>query len=292
MDHRSSWRATLGIVVAIAAAYPAAQIDPAFEVVSIRRNQDAETQRASAPPGVIIAPARVAILPGGRLAASGISLRELIREAYGYQRRPPSDVSGGPGWIDTERYDVNAQATGEFGSAPPGQLPPRAAAMVRALLADRFQLRVRSETQERPIYELVTTRPDKALGERLKPSKGDCYGIYATSPPPTMQPCPFRLGGGQGFDVGNLTMPEFAMWLSVFPAVNATVIDKTGLPGGYDITLRFRGVQQDLAGTGPAPSDYPLLVDALPEQLNLKLERTRGPVEVLIVERAERPSAN
>lgn len=66
MDHRPSWRAAPGVVVAIAAAYPAAQTDPAFDVVSIRRNQDAETQRGSAPAGVIIAPARVAILPGGR----------------------------------------------------------------------------------------------------------------------------------------------------------------------------------------------------------------------------------
>jgi hypothetical protein len=127
--------------------------------------------------------------------------------------------------VDTERYDLNAQATGDFGGAPPGQLPPRAAAMLWTMLADRFQLKARTETQERPIFELVTTHPDKALGERLEPSKGDCYGIYATSPPPTQPPCPFR------------------------------------------------GVQQDLAGRGPAPSDYPLLVDALPEQLNLKLER-------------------
>jgi uncharacterized protein (TIGR03435 family) len=264
----------------------------AFDVVSIRRNQQAETERASAAPGVIIPPASATVLPGGRLAAAGISLRELIRHAYGYQRRPPADVSGGPGWVDTERYDLNAQAAGEFGAAPPGQLPPRAAAMLKTMLAERFQLRIRTETQERPIFELVTTRPDKSLGERLKPSKGDCYGIYATNPPPSMPPCPFRIGGGEGFDVGNLTMPEFAMWLSVFPAVNASVVDKTGLQGGYDITLRFRGIQQALTGTGAASNDYPILVDALPQQLNLKLERIRGPVDVLIVERAERPSAN
>lgn len=285
-----------GLLIALAATtLLSAQTPPppaAFDVVAIRRNQAAETERTSAPAGVIIPPARPGILPGGRLSATGISLRELIREAYGYQRRPPSDVSGGPGWVDTERYDLTAQATGEFGAAPPGQLPPRAAAMLKAMLADRFQLRVRAETQERPIFDLVTTRPDKALGERLKPAKGDCYGIYTTTPPPGQAPCPFRIGGGEGFDVGNLTMPEFAMWLSVFPAVNATVVDKTGMSGGYDITLRFRGIQQALTGAGAASNDYPILVDALPQQLNLKLERTRGPVDVLIVERAEKPSAN
>jgi uncharacterized protein (TIGR03435 family) len=82
------------------------------------------------------------------------------------------------------------------------------------------------------------------------------------------------------------------MFLGVFPAVNSTVVDKTGLAGGYDVTLRFRGIQQALSGTGPAPEEYPILMDALPQQLHLKLERTRGPVDVLIVERAERPSAN
>jgi uncharacterized protein (TIGR03435 family) len=147
--------------------------------------------------------------------------------------------------------------------------------MLRAMLADRFQLKAHIETQERQIFGLVTT-------------------ATASTPPTRHRRCSHALPARRrtGFDVGNLTMPEFAMWLSEFPAVNATVIDKTGLSGGYDITLRFRGVQRDLAGTGPAPSDYPLLVDALPEQLNLKLERTRGPVEVLIVERAERPSAS
>lgn len=265
---------------------------PTFEVVSIRRNTIEEERRASLPAGVIPGPAQSAVMPGGRLVAIGITLRELIRDAYGYQRRPPSDVSGGPGWMDTERYDINATAVGNFGPAPPGQLSPLAAAMLKTMLADRFQLRVRSETQERLIYELVTTRPDKTLGERLKPSKRDCFGIYTTDPTPGMVPCPFRLGGGQGFDTGNITMPELAMFLGVFPAVNATVIDKTGLTGGYDVTLRFRGIQQDLSGRGAAPSDYPLLVDALPEQLNLKLERTRGPVDVVVVERAERPSAN
>jgi uncharacterized protein (TIGR03435 family) len=278
--------------VAVAEAQqPSANIQ--FDVASIRRNTPEEQRRASVPPGVILPPSQSGVMPGPRLVAVGITLRELIRDAYGYQRRPQSDVSGGPGWLDTERYDINATASGDFGPAPPGQLPPRAELMLRALLAERFQLKLRAETQERPIFELVTTRPDKAPGERLVPSKGGCLGIYAEqAPTPAMPRCPFRIGGGQGFDTSNMTMPEFAMFLSAFPAVNATVIDKTGLTGAYDISLRFRGIQQDLKGTGPAPSDYPILVDALPEQLNLKLERTRGPVDVLIVERAERPTAN
>src|SRR5258706_1965413 len=85
-----------------------AQNRPGFDVVSIRRDADAENQRANLPAGVIPAPVRPQVMPGGRLVASGISAMELIREAYGYQRRPPSDVTGGPGWPQAGRYGLAA----------------------------------------------------------------------------------------------------------------------------------------------------------------------------------------
>ena len=275
---------TTGVTLAVA------QNRPAFDVVSIRRNTDAENQRANVPAGVILAPVRPQIMPGGRIVATGISATELIREAYGYQRRPPSDVTGGPGWIDSERYDVIATTSEPVGPAPPGGLPQAIALRLQTMLAERFGLKVKTETRERAIYEMVMARSDRTLGPRLVGAEGKCLGIYA-EPKAGVPYCPFRLGGGEGFTTQNMTMPELAMFLSVFPAINTTVIDRTNLPGSFDVSLRFRGAQQDLQPGGPT-SEYPLLVDAIPEQLFLKLQRARGPVDVLVVEQIQRPTAN
>lgn len=279
----------LAVLLTAGMAGVIAQSQPAFDVVSIRRNADVENQRANVPAGVILAPVRPEIMPG-RVVATGISAIELIREAYGYQRRPPSDVTGGPGWIESERYDVIATTSEPMGPAPPGGLPQVVAARLQAMLADRFALKVRTEARERSIYEMVMARADRTRGPRLVPSEGKCLGIYA-APIPNVPYCPFRLGGGEGFDTQNMTMPELAMFLSVFPAINTTVLDRTNLPGAFDISLRFRGAQQDLRPGGPT-SDYPLLVDAIPEQLFLKLQRTRGPVDVVVIEQMQHPTPN
>ena len=108
------------------------------------------------------------------------------------------------------------------------------------MLADRFGLKIRTETRERAIYEMVMAKPERTLGPRLIPSEGKCLGIYA-EPKLNVPYCPFRIGGGQGFDTQNMTMPELAMFLSIFPAINTTVIDRTNLPGSFDVTLRFQG---------------------------------------------------
>ena len=123
-----------------------AQRRPAFDVVSIRRNTDVENQRASVPAGVILAPVRPQIMPGGRLVATGISATELIREAYGYQRRPPSDLAGGPGWIESERYDLVATTSEPVGPAPPGGLPQALAVRLQTMLADLAPESTSSET--------------------------------------------------------------------------------------------------------------------------------------------------
>jgi uncharacterized protein (TIGR03435 family) len=282
----------MGILICstlLIAGVAAAQTSPVFDVVAIRRNQDAEAARLNLPAGVIPGPVRPELSPG-RLVATGISLGELVREAFGFQRRPPSDVTGGPDWMDRERYDVQATFTGEVGVSVLGALPVDVAMRLRAALGDRFGLKHHMETRERQIYEMVMARPDRTPGPSLVPSEGKCLGIYTPSTP-GVQRCPFRLGGGEGFDTENITMPELAMFLSVFPAINTTVIDKTDLKGSFDIKLRFRGIASDLNRDG-STSPYPLLIDALPEQLYLKLQRTKGFVEVLVVDDVRRPTAN
>jgi len=260
------------------------------EVATIHRNKEVEGARASAGPGAILGPARFGVLPGGRLIAEGISTMELIREGYGFVRRPANDVTG-PDWLDVERFDVNIKADRDaFGPPGPfGLLPQDAAEVVRNLLADRFKLGVRTEKKERTIFELKLARSDRKLGAGLTPSDGSCAGIYA--PPSPLARCPFVLGGGRGVQTGHITMPELAVFFSAFPAVSAEVIDKTELDGAYDVKMSaFIG--GGVADGGGAEDPRPQMFSAVQEMLGLKLERTKGLSTVIVVEHVERPSEN
>jgi uncharacterized protein (TIGR03435 family) len=229
------------------------------DVATIHRNKDAEGTRASAPPGTPMAPARTNVMPGGRLIATGISTMELIREST------------------------------EFGPQQPfGMLPLDARALVREFLVDRFKLKVRTEKKDRAVYELHLARSDRKLGPGLTPSDGSCLGLYD---PPGAQPrCPFVLGGGRGFQTGHITMADLAMFFGVFPAVNTTVVDKTDLPGAFNVTMgAFVG--GGLANAGP-DDPRPQMFTAVQDMLGLKLERVKGQVDVIVVEGVERPTEN
>jgi uncharacterized protein (TIGR03435 family) len=270
-------------------AQGAAASAPKVEVATIKRNKEIEGIRAAAPPGQGFGPVRLRILPGGRLDATGISTMELIREAYGYTNRPAPDVTG-PGWIDVERFDVTIKADGpDMGPGQPGGLLPLGAAeLMRGFLADRFKLKVRTEKQERNIYELRMARSDRALGPGLVRSDGSCVGIYAPFGPEPR--CPFVLGGGRGFATGHITMAELGTFFGAFPAINTTVVDKTELPGFYDVTMSaFVG-----GGVANANADdpRPSMFTAVQQMLGLKLERVRGTADVIVVERVERPTEN
>jgi uncharacterized protein (TIGR03435 family) len=259
------------------------------EVASIKRNKDAEAERSAAGPGAAIGPTRLQVLPGGRIIGRGISGMELIREGYGYIRRAASDITG-PGWLDDERYDVTIQLNRtEFGPALPwGLIPQEAADGVKLFLADRFKLQVRSEQKERTIYELRMARDDRRPGPGLTRADGTCVGIYA--PPGPKPRCPFVLGGGQGFQSGNMTMTELAVILAGFPAVDTTVVDRTDLPGAFNVAMtRFIGGRLgSVADT--ATDDRPDIFTAMKQMLGLKLEKGKGLVDVIVVERASRPS--
>jgi uncharacterized protein (TIGR03435 family) len=264
---------------------------PRITGVTIRRNQPAEALRAVPEPRpMVVGPTRLQVMPGGRLVGQGISTMELIREGYGYVGRPASDISG-PEWLDAERFDVAITTNRtEFGSAQPmGLLPQDAAEVVRQLLADRFKVHVRAERSERDIYELRVASADRQPGPGLRLSTGTCFGIYA--PPGLVPRCPFVLGGGQGFATGNITMTELAMLLGSFPAINATVVDRTGLPGAFDVRMTkfVGGTGAAAAAVGAAGAGRPDVFNAVQDMLGLRLEPARGMVDVLVVERAEKP---
>jgi uncharacterized protein (TIGR03435 family) len=256
---------------------------PAFEVASIKANKSEER------------PAN-AVQAGGRYVAKRVTLRQVIRLAY-VPLLPPQIV-GGPSWIDSDRFDIEARASGN----PSGD---EMRAMIKTLLADRFTLRVHAEQRDTSIYALVLARSDGKLGSKLQRSALDCSNpSAATQSPAPVDPaaapqCGFRLGI-RAFTNGapvqmmitgkGVTMTQIATQLSSMGPVGRMVIDRTGLMGGFDVDLQ---ASSDTSGTAAAvPSDVPSLFTALPEQLGLKLESTTGAIDFLVIDDAEHPTEN
>jgi uncharacterized protein (TIGR03435 family) len=273
----------------IAAQSPAPATDgPRFEVASVKPNTSGD-QRVM-----------VNMQPGGRYTATNVPLRFLIQNAY---RLQPFQLVGGPDWIGTERFDISAKAEGEFPPPTPGGPPSPAQLMMRALLEERFHLTVHQETREMPIYALTVARADGKLGTQLRLSTVDCAALGAArrgGPPPSPPPpgerprCGIRMAPGQVAG-GGFPLSQLANTLS--QSLQRVVVDRTGLAGNFDFDLTWT---PDQMPSGPPPPGAPPLpaIDpngasiftAVQEQLGLKLESTRGPVDVLVIDRVERPT--
>jgi len=222
-----------------------------------------------------------------------VTLAMLIRDAYGLF---DSQVIGGPDWMRSKRWDVSAKAA--------ALAPNDARELVRRLVEDRFALKAHTETREVPIYNLVLARSDKTLGPRIKPATVDCTPFLTGKRP--MQESPRdpdnRFGlcsvGGAFTPAGLLTprlngRPLTGLIQHLEEAMERRVIDRTGLKGNYDIELSY--LDQSLADPSlPAAQALrgPSLFAALQEQLGMKLEAGRGPVEVLVVDSASAPTPN
>lgn len=170
--------------------------------------------------------------------------------------------------------------------------------MLRTLLAERFSVVVRPEQREGPAYNLVLARADGRLGPSMKRVDVGCAASMAAviegqpREPRQGRGPDCKLGGGPGVMVGNaITMDMFARVLGSWE-LHQPVFNRTGLTGSFDLDLRFAvEPQQRLRSqiSSPPLSDAPSLFTAVQEQLGLKLESTRGPVEVLVVDSASRP---
>jgi uncharacterized protein (TIGR03435 family) len=275
-----------------------APADVRFELASIRRNLEAEKQRAAVPVYIPVIPGRAQTLPRGELRGRGMSVRELIRDAYGYRNRAQSEIVNAPGWIDNERYDVDARADYEFPSSTAMGLPPAAEAALRALLAERFSLKVRTETQRRDVYELVLHRGDGKLGPNLVPSKGGCRSFFQREPvntavfnlktpegtPEPTRPC--STGVGPTVIIAeNMPLSDWVRILSLRPQLNRMVIDRTGLTGNYDIRL-------DIPLDPDSGNLLPPIKPLIEAQHGLTLRDAEGPVEILVIEHIDRPTPN
>jgi uncharacterized protein (TIGR03435 family) len=189
----------------------------------------------------------------GGINFTNVTLQSCIRRAYGV---PPNRISGGPDWLTEERYDIVAKAAA---AAPKARLMP----MLQTLLEDRFQLRLHRETKELPIYALVAAKN----GPKIRPGKEDGGA---------------EMGGATHLiDSRGMTMTALAGVLPrLSQEVDRPVFDMTGLTGAFDITF---DVDTDSSQS---------IFTALQEQLGLKLEPRKAPVEVLIIDDAAKPSNN
>jgi len=296
-----AWPIAIGVISGpkLGAQAPAPPVDDTltFEVASVKPNKTGD-------PRVMLG-----IQPGGRFNASNVPVRLLIRNAYQVQ---DSQLVGGPGWIANERFDIVAKAEGNFLPPQPGSVGPMQI-MMRNLLKERFKLVVHNEAREMPIYALVLARSDGKLGTQLRQSTVDCAKMAAErgragGPPPGPPPpgermqCGMRIGGGQLMG-GGFPMSQLAQTLSTF--AQRTVVDRTGLSGAWDIDLNWTPDPGQSGGPfgplpgGPPPGvpapppidpNGPSLFTALQEQLGLKLESTRGPVDVLVIDSVEMPT--
>jgi len=164
--------------------------------------------------------------------------------------------------------------------------------MLRSLLGDRFRLGVHTEARDLPIFALVLANRDGRLGPQLKASALDCDG------PSAAPSCGIRIGGAGTMVVGGASMTQFASSLTSW--VGRLVVDKTGLSGLFDMKLSWtpdqmpQGFDKKIAAGGLPPADPngPSIFTAVQEQLGLKLESQKSPVEVLVIDRAEHPVGN
>jgi uncharacterized protein (TIGR03435 family) len=232
------------------------------------------------------------------VTGTNVLLRDLIRFAY-YVYGGDWDLRiAGPEWIKTARYDIEATTGGQVNQG-------QAMSMLRRLLADRYGLKVHYENRERPVYNMVLARDDKQLGPRLQRSSIDCKALEAAAqaarakgePPPIGPPAPGErpvcgtIGAPGTTSSGGLTMEQLALQLA--RTVGRPVVDKTGLAGPYDWDLKWAPeLQPSPDGAPVVGADGVSIFTALQEQLGLRLEAARGPVEVLVIDAVEQPTEN
>ena len=222
---------------------------------------------------------RVAIAPGGTFQARNVTLRSMILQAYDVL---DFQLSGGPGWINTERYDIEAKGNGpavskevlsKMNDDQRNQFEQQMFSRIRALLEERFQLRIHREMKDRPVYALILAKSGSKVGNAVeRDSSTPQYGLATKT----------TVGGRIEMTAKEEPMGRWAHALSTH--VGRTVIDKTGLKGNFNFKITFAPDLSDNEG--------PSIFTALEEQLGLKLEAGRGSVEVVVIDGVEHPSAN
>jgi uncharacterized protein (TIGR03435 family) len=268
----------LPCVVAFAAHVGIAQSAPtSFEAVSIKpRVGDSVLRSGPSSPD--------------RFDDPDTTLWFLIRWAY---ELFDFELVGGPDWLDVKRWQISAKSP-----APVSLLEKRQ--LVRRMLEDRFRLKTHTETRELPIYNLVLARSDRQLGPKIKPSTVDCTPFLTGKRPMAESPRDPDSGmaacSSGGMFAGGVFTPRLngqpltGLIVTLQASLQKRVVDKTNLTGNYDIELSY--IDETLVRKGVGTEDGPSLFTALQEQLGMKLESARGPVQVLVIDSVAEPTTN
>jgi uncharacterized protein (TIGR03435 family) len=285
---------TVAVLLATAAYGLFGQSDthPAFEVATIKRNVSAQEATG------------VAYKPGGRIIAKCAPLRLLIQFAYAFHDSlghslplKAFQVVGGPAWIDSESYDIEAKPESNTD-------PSQAWLMLQTLLADRFRLTLHKEWRSLPVYDLTV----KKSGLKLPPPKDTRCVSFPPGTTPHYVPGAFDCGyaplllSSSTLEMEGRKLHMADLVRELARALGEPVLDKTGFTGEFDIDLNYTdedivkspgSTALDSAGGNLLPAGSNLsLVFAAMDQLGLKLQPAKGPVEVLVVDHAERPTPN
>jgi uncharacterized protein (TIGR03435 family) len=253
--------------IAIVTIVHAQSLRPAFEVASVKPNNTGSSGSRSSSDGT-----------SGYFRAANITVRSLIVSGY---RLFDFQVIGGPDWITTARFDIEARADR---AALPLREPDAINLMVQSLLEERFQLKTHTETRQLPVFTLVVAKNGTKLMPTVEGRPGP-GGLSAGSSKSSTTAAGTEMSGS------GMTISRLTNMLSG-PA-GRPIIDKTNLSGTYDLVLKFAPIQTVIAGgDAGAESAWPSLFTALEEQLGLKLESARGPVEVLVIDSASKPPEN
>jgi uncharacterized protein (TIGR03435 family) len=252
-----------------------------FDVVSIKPNKSDS--------GMV----RIMAKPDG-YSASNVSLKMLVQSAYGIRE---DLVSGAPNWADSARFDIDAKVAGSDVDALKKLSPEQRRLILRPLLAERFKLQAHIETKQLPVYELVLAKGGSKLKEA---APGNDYANGIKGPDGVARGGMMRVGRGQ-LTAQAVQMTSLSNMLS--QQLHRTVIDRTGLTGKYDLELNwapdqgsdpmFKGPDGSQQRTDATPdSSGPSIFTALQEQLGLRLQSAKGPVETLVIDHVEMPSDN
>ena len=253
---------------------PRAPVAASFEVAAIKLNKSGSGSSDSA-------------TNNGRFTATNVSLKSIMQyDAYGI---PGSRILDGPKWLDSAKFDIQAKmddsAADHLRALPRDQGRLETRAMFQQLLADRFKLVVHWETRELPVYALIVARKGPKL-QLAKDSSEDSNISSSAS------------RSGSQFTAKSVTLPQLAEALTqaLSRELGHDVIDKTEIKGRYDVTLKWTpDAGASLIATAGAVSSAdsgPSIFTAVQEQLGLKLEPAKAPVQVLVIDHAEMPSEN
>jgi len=245
-----------------------AQTGPTFDVSSLKRNASLSDMGGGGP------------RPGGRYRLTNMPARSMIGLAWSI---PTDRVLGGPGWILTDRYDLDA-------TMKENATQQEIRAMMQAFLRSRFMLAAHVEQRELPVYQLTQMRPGAPFGSGLERAAFDCTNPAtrkeaAAAARPGRMACGFTVDAGT-LDGGSTSMETLAQILT--PQAGRPVLDRTGLSGPFNVLLKWT---PSLGADAPG-GDVVSIFTAVQEQLGLKLESSTAPLDVVVIDRIERPSEN